>query len=176
MNSEKLRDWLEIVGIFSVVASLVFVGLQMRQDQTLAEAQQYIDKAASHVEMSGLIAAHQPVWIKGLDREDLTREDQAKFDQIARSWHVRKLNNYYASLRVSTAESDAIVRSFAIDLYKHPGLRSWFQKFMEDSVPRQVPSPERSREATFETNVERVLGELDQEKPKFPDQKTYFLP
>ena len=36
MNSSKISDWLQIVGLFGVIASLVFVGLQMRQDREIA--------------------------------------------------------------------------------------------------------------------------------------------
>ena len=46
----KIEDWksvAELVGIAAIVASLVFVGLQMRQSQEIAIAQQYQDRSAS---------------------------------------------------------------------------------------------------------------------------------
>ena len=36
MNSAKLNDWLQVFGIFALVASLIFVGLQIRQDRDIA--------------------------------------------------------------------------------------------------------------------------------------------
>jgi len=36
MDSSKLNDWMQVVGIFAVVASLVFVGLQLKQSQDIA--------------------------------------------------------------------------------------------------------------------------------------------
>ena len=39
MATDKLRQWLEIIGLFSVVASLVFVGLQMKQSHEIALSQ-----------------------------------------------------------------------------------------------------------------------------------------
>ena len=50
MDSAKLNDWMQVVGIFAVVASLVFVGLQMKQSQEIAIAAQYHDRAALAVE------------------------------------------------------------------------------------------------------------------------------
>lgn len=41
MNSSKLSDWVQIIGIFAVVLSLIFVGLQMRQTQEIAMATLY---------------------------------------------------------------------------------------------------------------------------------------
>jgi hypothetical protein len=50
MDSAKLNDWMQVVGIFAVVASLVFVGLQMKQSQEIAIAAQYHERAALAVE------------------------------------------------------------------------------------------------------------------------------
>ena len=36
MGSVKLNDWLQVVGLFALVGSLVFVGLQMRQTHEIA--------------------------------------------------------------------------------------------------------------------------------------------
>lgn len=36
MNPAKLNEWLQVVGMFGVIASLIFVGLQMRQDRDIA--------------------------------------------------------------------------------------------------------------------------------------------
>ena len=36
MDSAKLNDWMQVAGIFAVVASLIFVGLQMQQDRDIA--------------------------------------------------------------------------------------------------------------------------------------------
>ncbi len=45
MDSAKLNDWMQVIGIFAVVASLIFVGLQMKQAQEIAVADQYQDRA-----------------------------------------------------------------------------------------------------------------------------------
>jgi hypothetical protein len=41
MDSSKISDWMQIIGIFAVVLSLIFVGLQMRQTQEIAKATLY---------------------------------------------------------------------------------------------------------------------------------------
>ena len=45
MNSGKLNDWLQVIGLFAVVGSLIFVGLQMRQEQRIALSQAYQARA-----------------------------------------------------------------------------------------------------------------------------------
>ena len=51
MNSAKLHDWLQIIGIFAVVASLIFVGFQMKQEHEIAIANQYQARATTAVEI-----------------------------------------------------------------------------------------------------------------------------
>ena len=40
MDTQKLNDWMQLIGIFSVVVSLVFVGYQLKQSQDIAVAGQ----------------------------------------------------------------------------------------------------------------------------------------
>lgn len=55
MNSEKLHDWLQLVGMAAVVASLLFVGLQLKQSQDIAIASQYQARFDSTVEQIGAL-------------------------------------------------------------------------------------------------------------------------
>ena len=50
MDSAKLNDWLQVIGIFAVVASLIFVGLQMRQTQEIAIENQYQERFSASME------------------------------------------------------------------------------------------------------------------------------
>ncbi len=59
MDSAKLNDWMQVIGIFAVVASLVFVGLQMRQDQEIAKATLYQMRSDSGREL-GMVVLENP--------------------------------------------------------------------------------------------------------------------
>ena len=48
MNSEKVNDWLQLVGMVAIVASLLFVGLQLKLSRDIAIAAQY-QARADHV-------------------------------------------------------------------------------------------------------------------------------
>ena len=50
MNSEKINEWLQIIGTFGVIASLIFVGMQMKQTQQIALASTYNSRASQTVE------------------------------------------------------------------------------------------------------------------------------
>jgi hypothetical protein len=62
LDLTKLKDWAELIGVFSLVASLIFVGLQLKQSQEIAIAEQYQVRAiygaehlASYVESEHLL-------------------------------------------------------------------------------------------------------------------------
>ena len=58
MDATKLNDWMQVVGIFAVVASLMFVGLEMRQAQEISMSQAYQSRAAAVVEWDSAFAAN----------------------------------------------------------------------------------------------------------------------
>lgn len=41
MDSSKVSDWLQVIGMFGVIGSLIFVGMQMKQDQQIAQSAAY---------------------------------------------------------------------------------------------------------------------------------------
>ena len=53
MKKLKWRDIAEIVGHVAIVASLIFVGLQLMQSQDIAIATQYQERAAAAVDYNG---------------------------------------------------------------------------------------------------------------------------
>ena len=82
MDSRKLNDWLQVVGLFAVVGSLVFVGLQMQQDQEIALSQVYQARADQNIAIT-LAALESDTtlsfWAKisGELEEELTPEETA---------------------------------------------------------------------------------------------------
>ena len=52
MDSAKVSDWLQIIGIFGVIASLIFVGLQLKQSHEIALAAQYQSRAEASMSQS----------------------------------------------------------------------------------------------------------------------------
>jgi hypothetical protein len=67
MKSIGWKEAIELVGIFAIVLSLVFVGIQLRQDQDIALAQVISDLDADLVELSQAIHQNRVVWSAGLD-------------------------------------------------------------------------------------------------------------
>ena len=61
MDSSKLNDWLQVVGLFTVVASLIFVAFQLKQTQQIAIAGHYLDQATLVVESTSAQMQNEPL-------------------------------------------------------------------------------------------------------------------
>ena len=60
MKKVSLDVWVQLVGLLSVVAGLVFVGLEMRQSQQIALASQQQERASLVTEIIGTFAEVDP--------------------------------------------------------------------------------------------------------------------
>ena len=52
MNQDQIKNLVEIVGISAIVASLIFVGLELRQSQQIAIASQYQERSKTGAEFN----------------------------------------------------------------------------------------------------------------------------
>ncbi len=78
MKSANWKGIAELVGIAAIVASLIFVGLEMRQTRSIALAETY--QTRTDTEMYFLSFTQQPdirrVWIKIVNDEALSQNDE----------------------------------------------------------------------------------------------------
>jgi len=100
MNIAKVNDWLQVVGLFGVVASLIFVGLQMKQTQEIALANTYNARASITVDaLSAGLAT--PQFYSGMAkiysglRDHLTAEEYVAIEQESGIFLTIFENNYF---------------------------------------------------------------------------------
>ena len=172
MSTLNWRDTAELVGIAAIVASLIFVGLQMRQDQRLTETQVFVDSESVVVQLADLLNENRDVWIKGLRNEKLSESEESTFRILARAFDRRRVFRYERSLRVDTIQPDQFIEAYAYDLYRFPGLRRIYleqSQFLDDRL--RAFGREASISATgFRGKVLEVLAEL--EKSEVPVDET----
>jgi hypothetical protein len=82
----------ELVGVGTIVASLVFVGMQLQQDRELAQVSTYGSVVESANALAELVQAHSDVWVRGLNGEELTPAELAIFRSMVRAVVDRYVN------------------------------------------------------------------------------------
>ena len=83
LNSSRIREWLEIVGLMGVVGSLIFVGLEVRQSRQIA----YMDQLAVARQLVGdyrqKLIENSEIWYRGCSGEVLADAERFVFVQLA---------------------------------------------------------------------------------------------
>ena len=62
MDAAKLNDWLQVIGLFGVIAGLAFVSLQLRQEQKIAMSTAYQARAETTIDLL-LSTSENPYWL-----------------------------------------------------------------------------------------------------------------
>jgi hypothetical protein len=96
MDSAKMNDWMQLLGMVAIVASLIFVGLQMKQSQEIAIATQYAERSSEAREFF-MARAEMPDQLKelGLNHRDHLRaadgfSEDIELEELGRSFLVAR--------------------------------------------------------------------------------------
>ena len=171
-------DWkrtAELVGLAAIVASLIFVGLQMRQDQEIARAQALVDASAVVTDLNQFIENNKEVWIKGLDGAELSLEDNLTFRALCRANFLRKIAHWERARRLDVGNPDLIAQSFAYEIHVYPGLRRYFDEVIQSFEEQRSAFGHTRRDYGFTSAVEASLAELDRNPPPPPKTKSYLV-
>ena len=127
MNDAKLREWLEIVGILAVVASLVFVGLEIRQSARAAYDESISSDYDAIVNVETAIADNADVWLRGCRAEELSDVDQMKFTRLYTMYEFMYFMRWMRAIDgVGGSVEELALDNMAWNLYRSEGLmREW---------------------------------------------------
>ena len=107
VDSAKLNDWMQVVGIFALVASLVFVGLQMKQSQDIAVAEQYHNRAET---VLSLIQTQMEIgYVPNAQgwRDRVSNGEVLAVDILTRQWLWIHYDNHYFQYQSGFMEESA---------------------------------------------------------------------
>jgi hypothetical protein len=166
----------EFVGITAIVGSLIFVGLQMRQEQSIA----IVDTYGSVVEGNGvaltLISAHPEIWQKGLEGDELSTADEIVFAGMVRAVMGHYLHMSIRFARIGPFDPELLMRELAYAIYIFPGLRrqleadDGFRNHRDAALDFQAQT-----DGFFLRQIAQQLSDLDEQQPKIPDEKQYIF-
>lgn len=133
MDFKKFNEIAELVGIVAIVASLVFVGLQMQQSYKLAVSDNFLQMVANQIAANEAIAEHPDVFLRGNAAEEMSPEEMAIFEgQVGNlatmNWHVTEWNREMG--KEIWAETDVV--EFALYLHRSPGAYEVWLRREED--------------------------------------------
>jgi len=160
MRKTSWKDVAELVGIAAIVGSLLFVGIQLRQDQAIAFAEINQSAVESYISIDVFIAEHAGVLVRSNAGEQLTDEEAKIINRIVHSLHIKfRLESAMRKSMGSSGEMAA--RLFAMFLYNNPGAnRVWLELSEDEEEQYSLLSGGSIYITDFRTEVLNALGKL----------------
>jgi hypothetical protein len=96
----KINDWLQVIGFLGVIASLIFVGMQLKQTQDIALASTYNARASQTIDANAA-GLSTPQYYSGMakiysgKRDQLTAEEYIALEQESTIFLTIFENNHY---------------------------------------------------------------------------------
>jgi hypothetical protein len=170
MNSLHWRDVAELVGVAAIVASLIFVGLQLKQDRRLGMADITSARTESAVALTQLVTENRELWIKGLAGEELSKVDEMTFFAIAETIETYLFEEWSNLSQIGEGEfADAVLKDYAHQIYVYPGLR---RIWVEDGE-RLLTQESINLGNAFRTAVDEELADLQSRGYVVPSEPNY---
>ena len=158
MNSSNWKDVAELVGIAALVASLVFVGLQVRQDQDIAVAQIYADHDDTVIEWARLISENKDIWVRGLKGEALNDADRAVFVALASTYFMKEGDRYVRAILISPVPPDSITIDVAQTIFAYSPLEAIWES--QTFVQRANSQNNSQIFQDYVRGVQKYLGQI----------------
>lgn len=159
MKSANWKDIAELIGIAAIVASLVFVGMQMKQSQQLALAESVQLMRANGIEQGALQAAYIDIWMRGNSGEELNDEDREVYQILFRQTQSQWFFNWIALDNIGTEYEGVGPKSFARYIHQNPGARAeWARRV---AAAKLLKTTRDGVFPAFEAEVEAEIMYLD---------------
>jgi hypothetical protein len=174
MKNANWKEIAELVGLAAIVASLIFVGLQMQQDRQYSIVDTRSSVSESIINFASLIQSNSDVWIRGLDGEDLTLADNVEFTAMIEAVESQYFQRYLRASLLGGIPPEFFTRNYAYALYIHPGLRRVFSEEQSFVSTRAAAFGENSPENIFYDQIKDYLHELDS-NPSPPKMERRYI-
>ena len=103
MDSAKLNDWLQVIGLFGVIASLIFVGLQIKQDREIALTERFNARSVASMQLymdmadNPVLRSAKAKLFKG-EKDQLTEDEQSALGYLSQAALTSYENTHFQSL------------------------------------------------------------------------------
>jgi hypothetical protein len=159
MKSISFREFAEMIGIISIVASLIFLALQVQQTHQIAQG----DTALSYMEATAafkeIIIENADVWTRGCEGGELSATDQTKYIQLVRSYGMYSFFTWRAARDgVMELDPNMPVETFAANVHRYPGFAEAAVTW-GDWIENGAPS-DANNGSEFSSAIEKRVAEL----------------
>jgi len=164
------KDTLELVGITAIVASLIFVGLQLRQDQEIAVGAALASIVASTSDLQMQSTEYADVLAKAAKNEELSDAELIVLRHIVEIHEVSAFVNSMALRTFSDQGMSTAELLFVSFLFRHPAAREQWEIHVADvkryvdplRAPNDLESNYITGSGAYRALIRERLAQLDE--------------
>ena len=175
MKPSNWKTIAEFAGILAIVGSLIFVGLQMRQEQAIAIVDTYGSVVESNAAVLNLIGAHPDIWEKGLLGGELSTSNEIIFSGMVRALFSHHSHMSIRFGRIGPGDPEDIWKRLAYAIYIFPGLRRQWEADNEFQKHRNAAQDRLDSRFDFRPRINKHLSSLDNLQPSIPTEKQFIF-
>ena len=155
------KERAELLAIVAIVASLVFVGVELRQSRAISISEGNLINAEIQIERNNAINEHSLIWVRGNAGESLAPNELVIFQNLVRNAAIHGFMEYARLNQLDFGEAaQSITAQFSVFLFQNPMARQvWHEN--EELLAKHFPSP--VTHAAWRNNVLSNLIKLDRE-------------
>jgi len=127
MKPTSWKDIAELLGIAAIVASLIFVGLELRQSQRIAYAEQEGSQISDFMAVDELISSSAELILKLNRGEELTGVEVIEAERLVLGIHRMMFFTNQRAFYLDHPSLGAPERGLALILYQNQGLRKLWE-------------------------------------------------
>lgn len=163
VDFRKFNEVAELVGIAAIVASLIFVGLQMKQESDIAQNEVSLGVYATGIEINNLMSEHADIWIRGSRGDELDETEAFIFGILMKNlnsqafWGTGMLAQLGDDERVSIE-----VYNFARILHENPGARKAWMEWQSAYQPYRALKRVPLESESFSDQVREALKSMEE--------------
>jgi hypothetical protein len=157
----KFNEVAELVGIAAIVASLIFVGLQMKQASDIAQNEVSLGVYATRIEINNEMSEHADIWIRGSRGDELDETEAYIFGNLIQNLNSQAFWGTGMRAQLGEDETSSVeIYNFARILHENPGARKawmeWRSAYQPYRALRRVPIESES----FSDQVREALKSM----------------
>ena len=149
MEKLSLRDIAELIGFASIVASLIFVGLELRQAQQIAQIDAGATRAAWLFDNRDAVNEYPEIWLKGNSGDQLSDTEQVIYSNLIRNLHTNNIFSWRREQSLGITGADYAAEELAWFMHKHPAARKEWESLMQDFSEKRKALGKNSAQSGF---------------------------
>lgn len=176
MDSSKLNDWMQVFGIFALVASLIFVGFQIRQERSIALVESMATRADNVSGLADMIGNNPALWMRGLDGDELSEEERVTFHAMVEAVESQFVSLFRRYRNIGGGPpSNSPTGTYAFALYMHSGLREAWASQLTYTESRDSALGVDGSGRYFREEVNSHLARFDKNTAPLSTVKRYIF-